>query len=183
MGQALLGAATITVLPLQGVDHPVTTPGPRHLHQTLAEGRGGQAAGHRHRCAQGDTLIVPLHSGGRELVHQEPTIPFLVFGGAFAGVRVVLRSKAVQQFVGQVEHPHPERDPVGPPGPQGDEQTVEVEVLGPTARLGLPAPGLADASLPGLVPSPGQPQHLAREGSAGEEQCQAVAVKLVPGAV
>ena len=93
---------------------------------------------------------------------------------------IVTGPEAVQKLVSQVEDPHPQGDPPGVPGLEGDEEAVEVVHLRVLRRPNID-PVLADASSLLSVTFPGEAEHFSRKHLAGEEDGEAVLVKLIFG--
>ena len=91
---------------------------------------------------------------------------------------IVTGPEAVQKLVSQVEDPHPQGDPPGVPGLEGDEEAVEVVHLGGLSRANID-PVLTDAASLLSVTFPREAEDCARKHLAGEENSQAVLVKLV----
>ena len=91
---------------------------------------------------------------------------------------VVTGPEAVQKLVRQVEDTHPQGDPSGVPGLEGDEQAVKVVHLGGLSRANID-PVLADAASLLSVTFPREAEDCACKHLAGEENSQAVLVKLV----
>ena len=95
-------------------------------------------------------------------------------------MRIVTGAKAMQKLMSQVKNPHPQGNPLGVPGLEGDEEAVEVVHLRVLRRPNID-PVLADASSLLIVTFPGEAEHFARKHFTGEEDGEAVLVKLIFG--
>ena len=95
-------------------------------------------------------------------------------------MRIVTGAKAVQKLMSQVKDSHPQGDPLGVPGLEGDEEAVEVVHLRSVRRPNIDAV-LADAASLLSVTFPGEAEDFACKHLAGEEDGEAVLVKLIFG--
>ena len=107
----------------------------------------------------------------------------LILGRALrilTGIGIVLGAETVHHLMDQIEHAHPQRDPLLLRALQTDEERVER--VGVLVRLDAHARLAHAAHALGLgVSAPGEAEDELAEGAVGEEDAEAEAVKVVAG--